>query len=233
MIVAPTLAGQAAEVRLQSAAGRPASLIELYTSEGCSSCPPAEEWFSGLLASPQLWKDFVPVAFHVDYWDNLGWKDRFASPAWTQRQHAYAARWGATTVYTPEFVLNGAEWERSGAAPPAGTGKSAGSLAATISDGKTVRVQYHSAPGSAGGRKIYAALLASDVRSSVKAGENRGRSLRHDFVALSCEGRPLAGETPAEFTLPAAPPDAKRLAVAVWVENARSEVEQATGGWIQ
>jgi hypothetical protein len=81
------------------------ALVELYTSEGCSSCPPAEEWFSTLSANPGLWKQFVPVAFHVDYWDDLGWKDSFATPAYTQRQRDYAAAWGSSSVYTPGFVL--------------------------------------------------------------------------------------------------------------------------------
>src|SRR5713226_2490390 len=60
-------------------------LLELFTSEGCSSCPPAEAWLSKLKSDPRLWKDFVPLAFHVDYWDRLGWRDRFSSRAWTER----------------------------------------------------------------------------------------------------------------------------------------------------
>ena len=82
-----------------------ASLIELYTSEGCSSCPPAEARLTKLRDNPGLWSQFVPVAFHVDYWDKLGWPDRFASGVFTRRQYQYAARWGGSSVYTPEFVL--------------------------------------------------------------------------------------------------------------------------------
>src|SRR5882757_7056938 len=65
------------------------ALLELYTSEGCSSCPPAETWLSGLQDSPRLWKDFAPVAFHVDYWDYLGWKDAWSDAAFAERQRAY------------------------------------------------------------------------------------------------------------------------------------------------
>src|SRR6267154_5087398 len=89
-------------------------LLELYTSEGCSSCPPAEAWLGDLRDAPGLWRDFVPVAFHVVYWDQLGWRDRFASKEYTARQYAYSAAWGSDTVYTPGFVLDGAEWRRSG-----------------------------------------------------------------------------------------------------------------------
>src|SRR4051812_9133614 len=84
-------------------------LLELYSSEGCSSCPPAEAWVGGLREAPGLWRDFVPVAFHVAYWDQLGWRDRFATPEFNARQYAYASAWGTESVYTPEFVLDGAE----------------------------------------------------------------------------------------------------------------------------
>jgi hypothetical protein len=69
------------------------SSIELYTSEGCGSCPPAEQWLSGLRNDSRLWRVLAPVAFHVDYWDRLGWKDRFAQFAFTARQYAYARNW--------------------------------------------------------------------------------------------------------------------------------------------
>ena len=85
-------------------------LVELFTSEGCSSCPPADAWISQLKESPDLWKKIVPVAFHVDYWNNLGWRDRFAKPEFTARQRRYVAAWGGDSVYTPGFVVNGKEW---------------------------------------------------------------------------------------------------------------------------
>jgi hypothetical protein len=102
----------AAETRFQSGPA-PVALIELFTSEGCSSCPPAEAWLNALRNDAGLWRDFVPVAFHVDYWDRLGWKDILASKVFTTREHAYAARWNSSSVYTPCFVRNGAEWRPS------------------------------------------------------------------------------------------------------------------------
>src|ERR1043166_2112982 len=86
------------------------ALVELFTSEGCSSCPPAEKWLSAFKSNPDLWKKTVPVAFHVDYWDHLGWTDRFAKPEFTVRQQRYAAGFGGDSVYTPGFVINGKEW---------------------------------------------------------------------------------------------------------------------------
>src|SRR5712671_5590397 len=99
----------ATPVQFQSGATQ-TGLLELYTSEGCSSCPPAELWLSRLKESPKLWKDFVPVAFHVDYWDYLGWRDPWANKSFSERQHAYARAWRSDSVYTPGFVLNGKEW---------------------------------------------------------------------------------------------------------------------------
>ena len=82
-------------------------LLELYTSEGCSSCPPADRWLSKLLQDQALWTAFIPVAFHVDYWDYIGWKDRFARSTYSQRQRRYAREQSLRTVYTPGFILNG------------------------------------------------------------------------------------------------------------------------------
>jgi len=86
--------------------GNKTALLELFTSEGCSSCPPAETWLSGLKSAPGLWKEFVPVSFHVDYWDHLGWKDAWGTKAFSDRQRAYARNWQTDSIYTPGFVLD-------------------------------------------------------------------------------------------------------------------------------
>src|SRR5580698_1073863 len=96
-------------VRFQSPPTQTA-LLELYTSEGCSSCPPAEDWLNRLKSSPGLWTDFVPLAFHVDYWDRLGWSDPWASTSFSDRQRSYTKLWRGHSLYTPGFVLNGKEW---------------------------------------------------------------------------------------------------------------------------
>ena len=85
-------------------------MLELYTSEGCSSCPPADSWLSSLKNEDGLWREFIPLAFHVDYWDYIGWKDRFASPKNSNRQRQYARGQSLKTVYTPGFLYNGEEW---------------------------------------------------------------------------------------------------------------------------
>src|SRR6266513_4323003 len=82
-------------------------LVELFTSEGCSSCRPADAWMSQLKNNGELWKGIVPAVFHVDYWDGLGWPDRFAKAEFTLRQRRYAASRPTGAVYTPAFVANG------------------------------------------------------------------------------------------------------------------------------
>ncbi|MCC5022093.1 MAG: DUF1223 domain-containing protein [Candidatus Synoicihabitans palmerolidicus] len=87
--------------------------MELLPAEGCSSCPPAENWLGALRHESGLWRDFVPVAWHVNYWDRLGWPDKFAERSYTDRQYAYARSWQSGRVYTPGFVRGGKEWQPS------------------------------------------------------------------------------------------------------------------------
>ena len=205
------------------------SLIELYSSEGCSSCPPAERWLGALRNDPGLWKDFVPVAFHVDYWNGLGWPDRFSTREFTQRQYAHAAAWGTGSVYTPCFVRDGAEWRP--ADRPAGAGRGAGILTASY-DGATLRAKFFSASnvGDATNYEIHAAVLGAGIASKVTAGENSGETLRHEFVALALVSGPLGGDLALAVPVVAG---VQRHALALWVTR-RDELTpiQATGGWL-
>ena len=203
-------------------------LLELFSSEGCSSCPPAEAWLGSLREAPGLWRDFVPVAFHVTYWDRLGWPDRFARREFTGRQYAHASRWGSGNVYTPAFVLDGAEWRGRGSPPAAATGQS-GVLSVDWTDDGACRVEF--AP--AGDYEVHVALLGGGIVSSVRAGENGGRTLHHEFVALGLVTEKLAAGR-AVLQLPlAVPAGVTRRALAVWVTR-RGDLSpvQATGGWL-
>lgn len=207
-------------------------LIELFTSEGCSSCPPAEAWLGRLRTEPGLWRDFVPVAFHVDYWDRLGWPDRLASRRHTERQQAYAAAWRMDRVYTPEFVLDGREWRvRSGrTAPTAGADR--GTLEAEVANGRVAVTWRPIDPADESG-DLHVALLGGGFVSVVKAGENRGETLRHEFVALGLKSYALR-EGRVEFALPTAEIEGgDRRALAVWVTRKGALLPlQATGGWL-
>ena len=85
------------------------AVVELYTSEGCSSCPPADQWLEALIQIPRDELDVLALAFHVDYWDYLGWKDRFGSPRHTSRQRQLGANNNQRSIYTPEFFVDGIE----------------------------------------------------------------------------------------------------------------------------
>ena len=227
----------AAPVVFQSSE-RQTALVELYTSEGCSSCPPAESWLSGLKNAPGLWSDFVPVAFHVEYWDNLGWRDKWSSKQYSDRQRSYAGMWGSDAVYTPEFVLNGSEWRwfrLRGAPSPSRT--KAGILTVTSEGTNHWQASFVPAIGGTTDFEINAALLDSNVSSEVKGGENEGRRLNHDFAALALVKHSMAGKDgkfQVEFTLDTNPKTTNgRLALAVWVTRAgKLEPLQAVGGWL-
>ena len=182
-----------AEDRVFESGPRKTHLIELFTSQGCSSCPPAEAWLSRLKNEPRLWKDFVPVAFHVDYWDRLGWRDPFASKQGTARQYQYSQGWKSESVYTPGFVLDGREWmDRQ---IPTASNEKSGALKFTIRDGKAV-AEFD---GTMKDVDLHTATLGFDLTTKISAGENNGRSLGQDFVVLSLTNQKMpAGK--AEFT---------------------------------
>ena len=223
------------ELRFESGE-RQTALIELYTSEGCSSCPPAEAWLSRWKSDRGLWKNFVPLAFHVDYWDRLGWRDRFASRDWTQRQHAYATLLRKESVYTPQFVFNGDDWrDWSGHQPlMKGDAKKAGALSATTTDNKTFSIVYHSDDPSA--LEAHAALLGCGIESNIGAGENNGRKLQHDFVVLEHQSETMRNESGilrANLTLDSTNNDVPQKAVAIWITREKQLVPlQAVGGWL-
>ena len=166
-LAAISLPVTAAPIKLESPEEQ-VSLLELYTSEGCSSCPPAEAWFTGLRKSPQLWRNFVPVAFHVDYWDSLGWKDPFGSKAYSERQHDHAQHWRNQSIYTPGFVLNGKEWRgwfNRETLPSTTSNRRVGMLRAQSLDGHAWTLEFHAAdPPAHGGFEFHTALLRSEER---------------------------------------------------------------------
>jgi hypothetical protein len=238
-LVAISATAQSQSLVFQSGAAQTA-LLELFTSEGCSSCPSAEQWLTNLKKSPRLWKEFVPVAFHVDYWDHLGWRDRWASQDFSNRQRAYAASSGSSSIYTPGFVLDGKEWlvwshQQAG---PRSSGAVTGVLRVSSVDWTNWQVSFAPAGQNLGGYEANAALLASDLTSDVKAGENRGHRLNHDFVATVLAKsllKPASENAWGQLVLiPAAKSQAGHLALAVWVTRLGGlEPLQAVGGWLR
>jgi hypothetical protein len=212
------------------------SLVELFTSEGCSSCPPAEKWLSGLKSSQDLWTKIVPVAFHVDYWDRLGWRDRFAKPEFTSRQQRYAAAWGGDSVYTPGFVVNGKEWRGwfGGNVTPTSSTKVGMFRVSLGADGK-LSAGYAPETRQSRGLALNVALLGNDLESDVKRGENSGRKLRHEFVVLDLIKIDMANGSngwTGSVVLPMRSGNDKPSALAAWITENETPI-QATGGWLR
>ena len=165
-------------------------VVELYTSEGCNSCPPADRWLSRLTAQPEV----VALAFHVDYWDRLGWKDRFASPAFTRRQVEQLPHNGARFAYTPQLVVDGRD--QQGGARLEMNNRSASAVSIELMrDGERVNANVVAAANAPSKLAAYWALTESRHRSVVKAGENEGVTLAHDFVVR--DYRPVSEWTAA------------------------------------
>jgi hypothetical protein len=196
--------------RAQSAASPPA-IVELYTSEGCSSCPPADRWLSGLKGR----SDVLALAFHVNYWDRLGWPDRFANAQTTERQHRLQRASGAAHVYTPQVVLNGRDWRQW----------SAGGLKPLADSRITIALERHGHTvsariGDAGDASLagYWAVLEDGHESRVRAGENAGSTLKHDHVVtLYRPVASIAGPLTLELS-PAAPRESTRRVAFVVTE---------------
>lgn len=215
-------------------------LIELYTSEGCSSCPPADKWLRELVPNVLAAGEVVALAFHVDYWDRLGWRDRFASPVYTGRQSAYSRVSGSSFMFTPQVIIAGRNY-------PAWSSNSRVKndmhdalkrmpdaditlRQQSVSSGKIayeVRAQLHQGvnPGDV---RIYAALFQNGLVSNVGRGENSGSRLQHDYVV-----RGFAVSNPVEqsgkiifqndFTLPE-DVQAAAMGIAVFAQDTKTGV---------
>lgn len=215
------------------------ALVELFTSEGCSSCPPADQRMSEFLKDPNVWIVFVPVSFHVDYWNGLGWKDRFSNEEFTERQRRYARSWGSGSIYTPNFVLNGTEWKnwyQSGMFQSRKT-NSPGTLEVQIVDGQAT-ARFTPSQNSKSSFKSCFAILGFDVESEIQHGENSGKKLKHNFIVLNYQEKPFQFQPTEEIWLSkiAIPTVRERVSqkgIAVWVGEDRSQIPiQAAGGLI-
>ncbi|MCC8424442.1 thioredoxin family protein [Mucilaginibacter sp. UR6-11] len=196
-IVTPVFS--AAKPTNYATAGKGFAVIELFTSEGCSSCPPADE----LVARIQKEYNDQPVyilAFHVDYWNRLGWRDIFSSADYTKRQGAYAQYLHLPQVYTPQIVVNGKK-EFVGSeegtlrnAIKAGLQKpsTAQITLSNVKAGAQKLTLHYQAAGNGDNSRLLLALVQKSAQTSVKAGENKGRNLAHVQVVRQLQGSLLS-----------------------------------------
>lgn len=207
--------------------------IELYTSQGCSSCPPAEEFLNTFVDNRRLWTRFVPIAFHVDYWDYLGWKDRFALPSNAQRQRRYASQNSVRTVYTPGFVVNGREWRPGWLSKRLdATSREVGMLAVKL-NGDQIDARFTPVAPQQSRLELHVGVLGMGLASDIAAGENRGRASHHEFVLLSHQRFDASNGSWRGQLAPWERKGASAVALVAWVSAPGDPTPlQATGGYL-
>jgi hypothetical protein len=231
------ITAQGGQCTAQSGPGT-AALVELYTSEGCSSCPPADHWL-GSLGQRYTAGKLVPLALHVDYWDYIGWKDPYAKREFALRQRKFSQLQRMAFVYTPQVLLQGRDFrgwssrafddalERINAQPERARLR----LAILAADSRNIEVEARAElVERMDDAALYLAVYESKLQSRVSAGENRGRTLSHDYVVLEWQGPfAIAGSLVERRKLPLLPGAASaNSGVAAFVQNRRTgEVLQA------
>lgn len=236
-----TITSQASTCSVRSPDHRIA-LLELYTSEGCSSCPPADKWLSDLDKRGLDSNKVVPLALHVDYWNYIGWKDPYSSVQYTKRQREVASRNRLRTIYTPQMVLQGQDfrsWRRVDFKPllkAINEQAAPADIAFTIlPNGKgtydlKVNASVRDSKMTSGGHLLIA-IYESRLKSSITAGENEGRVLQHDYVVRSLYppvALSAAGKAESSFNLHIPPEwDTSNLGIAAFIEHPQQGILQA------
>ncbi len=219
------------------------ALVELYTSEGCDSCPAADRWLSSLFGQGFRPEQVVPLALHVDYWDYIGWKDPFAKGEFSVRQRKLAQMKRPVIVYTPQVLLQGQDFRRWSGSEFSQEVTRINSRPARARIALTIRAVAPDAihaelsatlidSGEKKNAVVYLAAYENKLASDVRAGENRGKRLEHDFVVREWIGPIAFGESlklEERRALPLLPgKNPRHLGVAAFVQNrATSEVLQA------
>jgi hypothetical protein len=237
LMLSLAVTAEAAQCVSESGRGTTA-LVELYTSEGCSSCPPADRWLAGL-GQRYAPESVVPLALHVDYWDYIGWKDPYAKREFSLRQRKLSQLQKMAFVYTPQILLQGRDFRGWGSrafdealarinAQPARAHLRLEILGAAA-QGLDVEASAELVEPT-GDAALYLAVYRSKLESRVGAGENRGRILNHDYVVLEWQGPfSMTGRIVERRRLPLLPgAGAANAGAAAFVQNRRTgEVLQA------
>jgi hypothetical protein len=219
------------------------ALVELYTSEGCDTCPPADHWLSSLFSRGFRPDQVVPLALHVDYWDYIGWKDPFGRAEFSVRQRKLAAMRRPVIVYTPQVLLQGEDFRRWGSDDfvdqvtriNARAARARIALTIRAIEPKAIRADLSAMlfdPAQQKNAAVFLAAYENRLASEVKEGENRGKRLEHDFVVREWIGPISFGDTlkvEESRALPLLPGvNARNLGVAAFVQDrSTSEVLQA------
>ena len=219
------------------------ALVELYTSEGCDTCPPADHWLSSLFSRGFRPDQVVPLSLHVDYWDYIGWKDPFGKSEFSARQRKLAAMRRPIIVYTPQVLLQGQDFRRWASDDFTDEVARINARAARARIALTIRaIEPHAIraelsamlfdPAARKNAAVYFAAYENRLANEVSAGENKGKRLEHDFVVREWIGPLAFGESlklEDRRALPLLPgANTRNLGVAAFVQDrSTSEVLQA------
>lgn len=200
----------ASDESIQAGDDRPAVLLELFTSQGCSSCPPADRLLSRVGAAGELaGARVIPLAFHVDYWDRIGWKDPFSSRQWSDRQRGYGQAFDLYSIYTPQVVVGGRdhavgsdEKRLRELVAAAASRSSGGSITLRLADHdeRSLEVAVEAEAGDRATARVVIALFENRLVTEVRSGENARRTLREDYVVRRLVELP-PGESEAQLLL--------------------------------
>ncbi len=178
---------------------RVAVLAELFTSEGCSSCPPADDLLRRLIEEqPIKGVEIIALSEHVDYWDRLGWKDPFSAAQFTERQNSYSRVFGSDRIYTPQLVIDGrfeavgSDWPEvrralTQAAKTPHAAVAASATRASSDESASVHVLVRDLPNTKSSASVLVAVVEDDLVTEVARGENARKRLRHSAVVRSLE----------------------------------------------
>lgn len=182
------------------------ALLELYTSEGCSSCPPADKFMSRIKLADISDRQLIPLSFHVTYWDHIGWKDRFSNPQHDARQRNQAKLNSSRMVYTPQFIMNGKDFRRHGSFDNeivrinSIAAEYQIELSATLNtDAIDVVLNTRTQIDNSDEAVAYIAIYEHGLSSEVTDGENEGKQLRHDYVVRELKGPYLINQDQSVF----------------------------------
>ncbi len=212
------------------------ALLELYTSQGCSSCPPTESWLADLQKNGFSPEHVIPVALHVDYWDYIGWKDKFASAEHTLRQRRHVKQNDLNTLYTPQLILNGIDLRPRN--------KLKKGLASITTQAAPANIQLQAVVSNKNllditctvslednvekNLKLNLVIAENNLTTAIRAGENRGQKLRHEHVVRQMLEPTLVTTEPRDEILPLNPSwHHENLEIVAFIENDAGDVLQA------
>ena len=167
------------------------STLELFTSQGCGECPDFDKILSDIQESPALFTQVIPIAYHVDYWNDKGWIDPLSNESSTKKQYEYAAIWKKPSIYTPLFVLNGKPtrlWHSKQLDLDSHKSTKPGTLSLQVKNKKFITLRFNANDVKYTKQTniiMHSSVIVMDMNTEVKSGANKGKKLHNDFVSLA------------------------------------------------